>query len=65
MYIYDNISELLEQEMFQAKVVERIRTDILCWINFSQKLFCLWDNVENYGIAKQATDDSTHGLSQK
>jgi hypothetical protein len=45
--------------MFQTKVVEEIKTYILCSkIFFSGKLCCLWDNVEKYGRARQATDDN-------
>ena len=27
--------------------------------DFSRKSFCLWDNVDEYGTARQATDDNT------
>ena len=36
----------LEWEMFQTKVVEKIKTHILCSITFFQKSYRLWDNVE-------------------
>jgi hypothetical protein len=48
----------LEWEMFQTKVVQKIKTHILCSITFSRKSYRLWDNVENYGRARQATDDN-------
>ena len=37
----------LEWEMFRTKVVEKIKTHILCSITYFQKLRCLWDKVEN------------------
>ena len=52
----------LEWEMFQTKVVEKIKTHILCsvicFIFFFPKLCRLWDNVEKYGTAGQATYDN-------
>jgi hypothetical protein len=48
----------LEWEMFQTKVVDKIKTHILCSITFSRKSYRLWDNVEKYGTARQATDDN-------
>jgi len=33
--------------MFQTKVVEKIKTHILCSVTFSRKSCHLWDNVEN------------------
>jgi len=38
------------------KVVEKIKTRISYPVTFSLKSFRLWDNVERYGIARQATD---------
>jgi len=32
--------------MFQTKVVEKIKTHILCLLTFSRKSCRLWDNVE-------------------
>jgi hypothetical protein len=46
----------LQWELFQTKVVEKIKTHILCSIIFSWKSCRLWDNVKNYGRARQATD---------
>ena len=45
-------------KMFQAKVVEKIKTHILCSIMFFRKWFHLSDNMEKYGGARQATDDN-------
>jgi hypothetical protein len=53
----------LEWEMFQTKVVEKIKTHILCSVIFFKKSCRLWDNVEKYGRARQATHDNTeHAL---
>jgi len=41
--------------MFQAKVVEKITTHILCSILFFRKSCRLWDNLENYCRAGQTT----------
>ena len=51
----------LEWEMFQTEVVEKIKTYILCSATFfppHRKSFRLWENVEKYGTAGQATNDS-------
>jgi len=45
--------------MFEAKVVEKIKTHILYSVTVFRKPSCLWDNVEKYGRAGQATDDRT------
>ena len=45
--------------MFRIKVLEKIKTHIL-WSEahfFSRKSYRLWDNVEKYGQARQATDN--------
>jgi hypothetical protein len=41
--------------MFQKKVVEKIKTHILCSVII---FFSLWGNVEKYGLAKKATEDN-------
>ena len=57
--IYDGISlNSSQNEMFQMKVFEEIRTHSLCSIIF---FFCrksrrFWDSVEQYGWAGDATD---------
>ena len=49
--------------MFQTKVVEKIKTHILRSTTFFRKSCRLWDNVEKYCTAGQATDDnSAHAL---
>jgi hypothetical protein len=49
---------LLEWEMSQGEVVGKIRTHILCSIILYRKSCCLWEYVEKYGRAEQATDDT-------
>ena len=48
---------VLEWETSHKKAVEKIKTHILCSIIFFRKSDRLWDNVENYDIAGQVTDD--------
>jgi hypothetical protein len=51
----------LEWEMFQTKVVEKIKTHILCAISFFflfRKSYRLSENVEKYCTAVQATYDN-------
>jgi len=45
--------------MFQTKVVEKLKTHILCSITIYRKSCRVWDNVEKYGTAGQATDETT------
>ena len=45
-----------EWEMFQTKVVEKIKTHLLRSITFLRKSCRLWDKVEKYCTAGQATD---------
>ena len=45
--------------MFQTKVIEKIKTHILCSISFFVlKKYRLWDTVEEYCRAGQATDEN-------
>jgi hypothetical protein len=49
----------LEWEVFQTKVVEKIKRHTLSSITFLFRKSChLWDNVAKYGRAGQATDDN-------
>jgi len=45
----------LQWEMFQTKVVEKNKTHVLCSIFVFRKSFRLWDNLETYCTAVQAT----------
>jgi hypothetical protein len=47
----------LESEIFQTKIVEKIKEHLL-YSMFFQKSCRLWDNVEKYGRVRQTTDDS-------
>ena len=49
----------LEWEMFQTEVAEELKTHILLSLTFFRESWRLWDNVEKYCIAGQATDDNT------
>ena len=44
--------------MFQEKVVEKIKTHILCSVTNFRKSYLLWDKVEKYCRAGQATHDN-------
>ena len=46
-------------EMFQTKLVEKIKADILCLVICLRKSYHLWDNVERYGKARQVTGGNT------
>ena len=48
----------LDWEKCHTKVVEKIKTHILCSVTFCAKLCRLWDNVEKYCRCGQATDDN-------
>jgi len=48
--------------MFGNKLVEKIKTHVLCSVTFFRKSCRLWDNVEKYCRAGQATDDKIRGL---
>ena len=52
---------MLEWEIFQTKVVDEIKTHILCSVTFSRKSCRLRDNVEKniYGTFGRVTDDDT------
>jgi len=47
------------EQIFQTKLVEKIKTYILCTITVFRKSCPLWDKVEKYGRARQTTNDST------
>ena len=49
----------LEREMFEIKVVEKIKTYILCSVTSFRKSYRLWDNVERYSGDRGATNDVT------
>jgi len=47
----------LEWEMFQTKVVEKLKTHILCFVTFSKNIAVYEIMQEIYNTAGQATDD--------
>jgi hypothetical protein len=49
---------LLEWDVFETKVVQKIKTNILCSATVFRKSWRLWINVEKYCKARQATDDN-------
>jgi len=51
-------SILLRMRNVLDKFVEKIKTYILCSVTFIIKSYCIWDNVEKYFKAGQATDDN-------
>jgi hypothetical protein len=51
-------SVLLKWEMFQTKVVEKIKTQILCSKFFFRKSCRLWHNVGKCGKAKHSTNNT-------
>jgi len=44
--------------MFETKVVQKMKTHILCSITSCQKSCCLWYSVEKYYTARQSIDDN-------
>ena len=44
--------------MFQTKVVEKIKIHFSCSVTLFRKSCRLWDNLEKYVRARQATDDN-------
>ena len=51
----------LEREIFQTKVVEKIKTHILWPVTFFfQKSYLLCDNVETSGGAREDSDNMAH-----
>jgi hypothetical protein len=60
VHLWQNLAQFfLEWEMFQAKIVNKIETHILCSITFLSRKSChLRDNVEKYDRAGQATNDN-------
>ena len=58
--ILSYLSVLIEWEIFQTELVEKIKTHILWSVTiffFFRKSFRLWDSEEEYGRAGRATDD--------
>ena len=59
LHLWQYLAEFsLEWEMFQTKFVEKIKTHILCSVTFSLTSCRLWDNVEKFGEAREAADET-------
>jgi hypothetical protein len=56
--LWSYLAQLLEWDMFQTKVVEKIKTHISCSIPFLRKWWRLWNNIERCCRAREATDDN-------
>jgi hypothetical protein len=59
VHLRQYLVEFLKWEKFQTKVVQKIKTHILCSKTLFWKSCRLWDIVEKYGTASQAADDNT------
>jgi len=53
------LPQFLEWEMFQTKVVEKIKTSILCSITYFWMSFRLWDKMEKFCTARRVTEENT------
>ena len=61
MHLWQYLAEFfLEWETSQINVVEKIKTQILCLVTFSEKSYRLSDNVEKYGGAREDADNMAH-----
>jgi hypothetical protein len=57
-HIWQGLAEFLEWEMFQIKVVDKIKTHTVWTVTFFFRKSChLWDNVEKCGEAREAADN--------
>jgi hypothetical protein len=58
IHVWSHLAQFfLEWEMFRTKVVEEIKTHILCPLTFFFKSCCLWDNVGKYCRNGEAASD--------
>jgi hypothetical protein len=61
LHLWQYLAEFfLKWKMFKIKCIEKIKRRILCSVTFSRKSCRLWDNVEKYGWAREAANDSIH-----
>jgi len=60
MYIYDNISLISSQikKCFGQKLQWKSKHTFYCQYSFPLKSCPLWNDMEKYGMARQATDDN-------
>jgi hypothetical protein len=61
IYVHSNISpnSSHNEKRFRQKLYRKPKHTFCIQYRLFRKPCCLWDNVENYGTAKQATDDNT------
>ena len=60
-HLWQYVAELiLEWEMFQTRVVQKLKTHILCSTTVSRKSCCLLDTAEKSRGAREAADNKTH-----
>jgi hypothetical protein len=52
----DNILLNSFNERCQTRVLEKIKTNLLCSITSFSGNFAIYENVERYGVARQASD---------
>jgi len=58
LHLWQYLSVFVQEwEMLQTGVKEKIKTHILYWVTFFQKL-CLWGNAEKCHRARQVTDQN-------
>ena len=57
-FMIDLAKLVLEWEIYETKIVEKIKTHILYSVTFFCKLGHLRDNVEKYGTSRQAVYDN-------
>ena len=58
MYFYHSSLNTFRMRNVWTKVVDKVKTHILCSITFFQKLCHMWDNVEKYFRARQTAYDN-------
>jgi hypothetical protein len=58
IHFWSYLAQFFLEWDFADEVVEKIKMHISCSVTFFRKSCRLRDNVENYGIAWQATDDN-------
>jgi hypothetical protein len=62
LHLWQYLAEFfLEWEIFQTKLVEVIKTHILCSTTFLRETCSLWENAEKYGREKRPQMTSQYG----
>jgi hypothetical protein len=61
-HVWQYLAEFfLEWEIFQIKVLEKIKIHVLYSVPYFRKSCSSWDNVKKYGGARVAADDKMAG----